>query len=182
VLRCQAGDEAAFAELYRRFGPKTRRYLRGVLDEGPEDDVQQEVWLTVYRRVHTLTNPGGFRTWLFQVTRNRAVDALRGMRREREMLDRVEREDPGPDDTAERLDVDDEAIGAAMATLTAPHREVLLLRFWEDLSYPEIALVTGAPLGTVRSRLAHAKWRLRDALASPLIDANATQNDKETER
>lgn len=183
VLRCQAGDDAAFAELYRRFGPKSRRYLQGMLGEHGADDAQQEVWLTVYRRVGSLANPGGFRTWLFQVTRNRAVDALRAERRARDVLDVFEREDMGFEDADDDgIDVDDETVARAMQALSGPHREVLLLRFWEDLSYGEIALIAGVPIGTVRSRLSHAKRLLRERLESNLNDAAATRNNEETQR
>jgi len=71
VLRCQAGDEQAFAALYNEFNPRTLRYLRGLLDTQGAQDVHQEVWLTVFQKIATLANPRGFRTWLYQVTRQR---------------------------------------------------------------------------------------------------------------
>src|SRR4051812_31573634 len=86
VLRCQAGDERAFATLLDEFGEKTLRYLRGLLGEDA-DDVQQEVWLAVFKRIATLANPAAFRTWLFQTTRHRAIDFLRVRERERAHLD-----------------------------------------------------------------------------------------------
>ena len=70
VLRCQAGDEKAFAGLLHRFGPRTLRYLEGLLDPETAQDVHQDVWLTVYRRISDLSNPGGFRTWLFRIVAN----------------------------------------------------------------------------------------------------------------
>jgi RNA polymerase sigma-70 factor (ECF subfamily) len=161
VLRCQAGDEPAFASLMNSFGPKTLGYLRGLIgDEG--DDVQQEVWLTVYRRIRELANPGAFRTWLFRITRHRAIDVLRRRKRERELLvetgdDMVadvpaEAEDPPGTDWA--------TLERALAGIPPPHREVLLLRYREELSYQEIAVVVGCPIGTVRTRLHHAKRKL----------------------
>ena len=81
VLRCQAGDEAAFGQLLTSFGSRTLAHLRTLVGDEAED-VQQEVWLAVYRRIGSLANPGGFRTWLFQTTRHRAIDYLRARRRE----------------------------------------------------------------------------------------------------
>jgi RNA polymerase sigma-70 factor, ECF subfamily len=167
VLRAQVGDEAAFSELFRLFGGRTRRYLRSLLGDPAAEDAQQEVWLTVYRRVGALTNPAGFRTWLFQITRNRAIDHLRRTRRERALHSDGESL-PGlaaaPVDDDSGLDIEDHAVAAAMVALPATHREVLVLRFWEDLTYAEIALVVGVPVGTVRSRLFHAKRLVRECL------------------
>jgi RNA polymerase sigma-70 factor, ECF subfamily len=166
VLRCQTGDERAFARLMDSFGARTLGYLRGLVGDDAED-VQQEVWLAVYRRLHTLTNPGAFRTWLFRTTRHRAVDFLRKRERERELIDDVPMEDvAAADDPNEpgMAAIEDAALGGALAAMPPPQREVLLLRYRDDLSYAEIALVVGCPIGTVRTRLHHAKRRLNDLL------------------
>ena len=88
VLRCQAGDDRAFAELHGRFAGPSLRYLKGLVDEDAED-VHQELWLTVYRGIRGLSNPRAFRTWLFQATRHRAIDALRRRKREPDLLQDV---------------------------------------------------------------------------------------------
>lgn len=168
VLRCQAGDEAAFARLFAEFGERTLAYLRGLLGDDAED-VQQEVWLAVYRGLGGLADPGAFRTWLYRTTRHRAVDWLRRRRRERELADDVERETVGavagpPDEGAGLAGIDEARLEAALAGLPPPQREVLLLKYRDDLSYAEIALVVGCPIGTVRTRLHHAKRRLHELL------------------
>src|SRR3954454_4142699 len=86
VLRCQAGDERAFATLLDEFGEKTLRYLRGLLGEDA-DDVQQEVWLAGVKGIRALAHPAAFRTWLFRTTRHRAIDFLRARKRDRELID-----------------------------------------------------------------------------------------------
>jgi RNA polymerase sigma-70 factor (ECF subfamily) len=163
VLRCQAGDERAFAELVDRFGARTLAYLRGLLGDDGED-VQQEVWLAVYRGLRSLVDPRAFRTWLFRTTRHRAIDWLRARRRERELLDELAgdapRDEAPPADDDDAPTLDDADLARAMAALAPIHREVLLLRHRDDLSYAEIALVVGVSLGTVRSRLHHARLRL----------------------
>jgi RNA polymerase sigma-70 factor (ECF subfamily) len=166
VLRCQAGDERAFGQLVDRFAARTLAYLRGLTGEEAED-VQQDVWLTVYRSIGGLSNPGGFRTWLFRTTRHRAIDWLRRRKRERELMEDVALElqdagvtgdaDPMPAISAVRFD-------AMLAGLPPPQREVLLLRYRDEMSYAEIALVVGCPIGTVRTRLHHAKRRLQEQL------------------
>jgi len=166
VLRCQAGDERAFAALLDQFGEKTLRYLRGLLGDDA-DDVQQDVWLTVFKGISALANPGAFRTWLFQLTRHRAIDCLRARKREHERLEDLPLEDVAandePDDVA-TVDIDETTLAEAFAAIPELQREVLLLRYRDDLSYDEIAVVVGCPMGTVRTRLHHAKRKLRELL------------------
>lgn len=164
VLRCQAGDERAFERLLEQFGDRTLRYLRGLVGDAAED-VQQEVWLAVYRGVRTLAAPHAFRTWLFRTTRNRALDFLRRQKREWELLDDADVDAIG--NAAAAPSPDTEMADAALDSLDAlapAHREVLLLRYRDDMSYEQIALVIGCSVGTVRSRLHYAKQRLHDAI------------------
>jgi RNA polymerase sigma-70 factor (ECF subfamily) len=165
VLRCQAGDEQAFAQLFEQFSARTLRYLRGLLG-GEAEDVQQEVWLTVYRSIRSLTNPGAFRTWLFRTTRHRAIDHLRKQKRESRLTESAAADVSASSmaDDSSFAELDEAAVEVAMAGLSPTQREVLLLRFRDELSYAEIALVIGCPIGTVRGRLHYAKQRLREIL------------------
>jgi RNA polymerase sigma-70 factor (ECF subfamily) len=166
VIRCQAGDEQAFARLLDRFGPKTLRYLRHIVGDDA-DDVQQEVWLDVYRRVSQLATPRSFVSWLFTITRHRAVDYLRRRRRARELLEDVAAESLVYDEAVDQPDAPDlPELSTALANLQPLHREVLLLRYQDDLSYEEIAAVVGCSVGTVKSRLHHAKRRLHSQYAN----------------
>ena len=157
VLRCQAGDEAAFAELVGRFHPRLVYYVRRMLGEvHAAEDVLQDVWLTVYRQLATLRDPRALRVWLYRIARRAVVAQLRRARRwveldEAALVDAADAPDDafGPDAAAQ--------IHAALARLEPIHRDVLVLRFVEELSYEDIAQVTGCPVGTVRSRLHYAK-------------------------
>ena len=161
VIRCQAGDDAAFSRLMGQLGPPTLAYLRGLLGDGAED-VHQEVWATVYRRIRELENPRAFVTWLFRTTRHRAIDRLRTLRRERELFepltDATAEADTGPEPTGWP---DEAELERVIVQLPAIHREIVLLRHRDDLSYAEIAAVLGCSIGTVRSRLHHARRRLQ---------------------
>ena len=169
VLRCQAGDESAFAALLRSFGERTLAHLRTLVGDDAED-VQQEVWLTVYRRLPALSNPRAFRTWLFRTTRHRAIDYLRARSREREIFDQTSVDDDRFIAAEEpSLDLAGGSVAAVFAQLAPAHREVLRLRYEEDLSYAEIALVLGCAIGTVRSRLHNAR-RLLQALVDGSMD------------
>jgi len=161
VLRCQAGDERAFAQLFEWFGDRTLRYLQNLVGEAAED-VQQEVWVGVYQRIASMTNPRAFRTWLFQNTRHRAIDFLRKQKRQRDLASLALSELSETADVTEDSDLFDAAdFDEFLALLPAAHREVLLLRYRDDLSYAEIALVTGCAVGTIRSRLHHARQNLK---------------------
>ena len=163
VLRCQAGDEDAFTTLFRRFGPRTLAYLRGLVGDDA-DDVQQEVWLSVYRHLASLANPGAFRTWLFQTTRHRAGDLLR-RRKRGELVGADETGGTGGTDAMDDGEFDGIELETIAAQLPSGQREVLLLRYGNDLSYGEIALVTGCPVGTVKSRLFAAHRAVRAIIA-----------------
>ena len=183
VLRCQAGDETAFARLLQSFGGRTLAHLRTLVGDEAED-VQQDVWLTVYRRLPGLGNPRAFRTWLFQTTRHRAIDYLRARKRERELFDdmHVEADSVAARDES-RVDLATASVAGALERLAPTHREVLRLRYEEDLAYTEIALICGCAIGTVRSRLHNAKQHLMTLLGQPderTASKSATTHRKDT--
>src|SRR5262249_34254420 len=80
VLRCPPGDEAAFAELVGRYGPRLRYFLRRMLDEGDPDDVLQDVWLDVFRGLPRLADAGAFPAWLYRLARDRVLRLWRRRR------------------------------------------------------------------------------------------------------
>jgi RNA polymerase sigma-70 factor (ECF subfamily) len=165
VLRCQAGDEGAFVQLLDWFAERTLTYLEGLV--GPDaEDVHQEVWLSVYRGIRTLHNPRGFRTWLFRTTRHHAIDCLRRRKREQRLLElaAVEANESNAGEEEREIVWDGTFLDAAMSELSPAHREVVLLRYRDDLSYADIAMVVGCPVGTVRTRLHHAKRKLYQLL------------------
>jgi len=167
VLRCQAGDEYAFGQLLDWFGERTLTYLEGLVGRDDAEDVHQEVWLSVYRGIRTLFNPRAFRTWLFRATRHHAIDFLRRCKREQRLLElaAVEAAVSARDSKEQDVGIDPAIVlDAALSELSPAHREVMLLRFRDDLSYAEIAMVVGCPIGTVRTRIHHAKRRIYQLL------------------
>ena len=170
VIRCQTGDERAFRQLYESFADRTRRYVRAWLGAEGVDDVQQEVWMRVYKRIGQLADPAAFRTWLFMTTRHAAIDFLRRRAREAEIRasGRAHSSEAGVATGPEPTGKQAEAVRSALDELPAVQREAVILRYWNDLTYAEIALVAGCPIGTVRSRLHQAKRALGDSLG-PLL-------------
>jgi len=167
VLRTQTGDERAFRQLHQEFGDRTFRYLKGLVGDDVARDVHQEVWLAVYQKISGLANPAAFRTWLYQITRYRALDCLRASKRRNDVLDDLEGDDGTPTIPVESVELtlsEMSALESAVSSLPASQRDAVILRYWEEMSYMEIALVMGCSIGTVRSRLHHAKLKLKSIL------------------
>jgi RNA polymerase sigma-70 factor, ECF subfamily len=164
IVRCQTGDEAAFAALVTRYSPRLRYYVRKLLGDRSEDadDVLQDVWFDVFRALPRLIDPTAFPHWLYRIARDRTMRRLRKRGRlARPLLD----DDLADEDDDERFTAAHaERIHAALNELAPEHREVLVLRFLEDMSYEDVARVVGSPLGTVRSRIHYAKHALRRVL------------------
>ena len=161
LLRCRTGDETAFAELIAAYQPRLRYYLRQMLRE-PEsaEDILQEVWLDVFRALPRLQNIAAFPAWIYEIARCRALREGRKQSISPQPLDTEVVIDEQIDES--NLSAENaEYIHAALQRIAADHREVLILRFLEQMSYEEIAKVTGCPPGTVASRIHHAKRALR---------------------
>lgn len=164
VLRCQTGDPLAFEELVLLYQPRLRYFLRGMLREGGDvDDLLQETWLDVYRGIARLSEPAAFAAWLYRIARNRAFRVLRKRREPPRSLGGIDPPTKEDEDTHWSAE-DAEYLHAALDTLAPEHREVLLLRFIEEMRYEDIARITDCPVGTVRSRLHYAKRALRGVL------------------
>ena len=162
VLKCQVGDRSAWDELYRRYNPPLGYYLRR-LTGGDADDLQQDVWLAAVRNIGRLKSPDAFVVWLYRIARSKAMDRLRQDHRH-VALDE-ERIALAPDSEDDSFSAQDAArVHGALTKLSPEHRDVLLLRFMEDLSYEQIAEVIGCGVGTVRSRIHYAKCALRREL------------------
>jgi RNA polymerase sigma-70 factor (ECF subfamily) len=163
VLRCQTGDDDAYRELVGRFGPRLRYFLRklvGRVDRA--DDLAQEVWIDVLRQLPRLKDAGAFSTWLYRIAHGKAMLEGRRNGRAPATIPDVEwiadKEEAG-------FSADDAArIHAALDRLEPPHREVLVLRFLEEMSYDEIGEIVDCPVGTVRSRIHYAKVALERLL------------------
>ena len=169
VVRCQAGDEAAYRELVGRFSPRLRYFLRKQCPRGDRaDDLVQEVWLDVFRQLPRLQDAAAFTAWLYQIARGKALLELRQNGRVPPMGHDVE-SIAAPEEDRTFSPEDAQRIHALLDRLSGEHREVLLLRFLEELDYEEIGNVVGCPVGTVRSRIHYAKQALSRLLADTLI-------------
>ncbi len=164
IERVLQGDREAYALLVERYGGALFRYLLRLVGRPDEaDDLVQESFLRAYLSLASYDAQYRFSTWLFRIAHHRAVDWLRAQR-------------PAPQTAEEWLPAEDcpqeeafaalaaEQVRAALARLAPAQRAVLELTFYEGLSCREVAQVLGCPVGTVKSRLSHARRALRGAL------------------
>jgi RNA polymerase sigma-70 factor (ECF subfamily) len=181
IVRLQRGDEWAFQLLVRRFREKLFFIAFGITNDAEESkDIVQEVFLQVYRSIVDFRGDASLSTWLHRITVNRCLNWKRKWarrfqwrRRTTDSLNEEIKSDPPSDlpspesrvvSAETRQQIDD-----ALGKLSDQARTVFVLREMANLSYEEIAYVTGAKLGTVRSRLFHARQQLK-AILLPLVE------------
>ena len=167
TARLRAGDPAALAQLVHRYQHRLYRYfVRVVRDPAAADDLFQQTWLNVVRRIRSYDPDRSFDTWLFSIAHNVAIDLLR--RRPAESLDDRDfaASVAGPLETV--LAGERKAqLAAALEQLPALYREALSLRFEEGMKLEEIADVIHAPLSTVKSRVHRGLEALRSIYVRP---------------
>jgi RNA polymerase sigma-70 factor (ECF subfamily) len=169
ILRCQAGDEAALGELIARYSPGVRLFLSKIVaPSASADDLLQETWFDVFRKINRLQRPEAFAAWLYRIARDKAYRQLRRRPAPVSLFDGTLVDE----NLAETFWADEESftaeeakqVRAALDELPLEQREVLVLRFIEEMSYEQIADVIARPVGTVRSRIHYAKLALRAKL------------------
>ena len=155
VRAAAAGDLGAFEELVRSYQVHVWRFLKHLLgDVDLVEDLTQETFIRVYRRLDSFRFQAKFSTWVFQVARNVAVDSLRSQARQRRVVDALE-PPPSTPDAASRVEV-----AAAIASLTPKLREAFVLVEAHGMTYREAGRILGVAEGTVKSRVFHARERL----------------------
>jgi RNA polymerase sigma-70 factor (ECF subfamily) len=165
--RHRYGDESAFEELYVRFAPMVYNLcLRLSGDANRAQDLSQEVFLRVFKGLPRYRGGSSLKTWIYRITLNHCRGRLGRRTLATEDWD-PNRWDSGPADPARGpeetlLARDSERrLATALLALPVPFREAVVLRDLDGLSYEEIAAVLGVRAGTVRSRIARGRDRLR---------------------
>ncbi len=171
----QTGDRSVFEVLVLRHQERIRNFVHAIC--GPMrnvEDLSQEIFLKVYEALPRFRFEAAFTSWLYRITLNRCRDELRRLK-----LRRFFFLDADPDQAAaggknpyEQARDEEVAriVRAAVGKLPLHHRAVITLRDMEDYSYQEIAEILQCDIGTVKSRLARARGKLRELLAPVLSD------------
>lgn len=175
--RARAGDPRAFEALARTHERALYSHVARIIGPGSDaEDVVQDAFVSAWRSLPGFSGDS-FKAWLFRIARNRAIDLVRARRRRGELpLDPPD--DDGEAGWAEPAaggpDLADIASGhetlaaveAALGAVPVEQRDALLLRDVQGFSYEEIAVITGAEIGTVKSRIHRARVSARNALVA----------------
>ena len=168
------GREDSFEELVRRYQRPIISYVFRIVGEYDAAlDVTQEVFIKVYNSLNRYSRDYKFSTWLYRIAHNAAIDHLRRNPSNQQSIEtensdgtsqmQIESLRPTPEQDQERSECRSE-IEAVVKCLPPAYRDLIVLRHSRDLSYEEIATVTGLPLGTVKNRLFRAREMMRGLL------------------
>lgn len=186
VSRSREGDPEAFRMLVERYQHRAYGIAMGVL-RNPADamDASQEAFVKVFRNIKNFKGESSFYTWLYRIVVNVCIDHIRKHKKRRtvEYDDTWRRRDQAeftplsgntrgmrPNVALENEELN-KVLNEALETLSENHRAIILLREVEGLSYEQIAEVMDCHIGTVMSRLHHARKRLQKAL-KPYLEAS----------
>jgi RNA polymerase sigma-70 factor, ECF subfamily len=175
IFLCQQGDRDCFRLLYQRYQQRVRSTLYQLCGSALLDDLVQEVFLKAWKGLPKLKTAKYFSTWLYRISWNVATDQRRKLAKglektslnekawEKEELDSTKFTDAESAPDLMQLHYQD-LVQRGLSNLSFEHRAVLVLHDLEDLPQKQVAEVLNVPLGTVKSRLFHARNSLRDFL------------------
>jgi len=172
IERCRRGDRDALRQLFEAFGPRVyslaRHFFGG--DETRARDVTQDVFVKVMERIDGFAGTSRFTTWLYRLTVNACLDQRRSDRRLVLHADPPDVAPPADEAAPQSIALDQreasDRVAMAVGELTPPLRAVILLRYFEGLSYDEMAEALECAPGTVASRLNRAHAALAISLAA----------------
>jgi RNA polymerase sigma factor (sigma-70 family) len=160
----RGGDEHALRMVYDRYGGAVLHLaLRTLGNRADAEDVTQTTFVAAWQGRETFDpDRGGMLGWLLTIARRKAIDRLRSATREARVADTIRAlpEPATPGETPERV-LDRLVVADELAQLPAEQRRTLELAFYDDLTHPQIAAVTGLPLGTVKSHIRRGMANLR---------------------
>lgn len=180
--RLRAGDATAFAEIFDAHSQALFHHAMRVTGEWPvAEDVVSLTYLEAWRLRHKIEPEGdGMAPWLFGIATNVIRNTTRAARRHRAAMNRLPPPESVPDFSGEIADRAADAqqmtyVREALAALRRPEREVFTLVVWSGLDYAAAAEALGIPVGTVRSRLARTRTKLRNFVQSRELEARRGQ-------
>jgi RNA polymerase sigma-70 factor (ECF subfamily) len=174
IERTLAGDQQAFALIFDQYKNLVYKTAYLILNDAHEaDDALQETFLKAYHALGRYqSDKGAFSTWLYRIT----VNQCRNQQRQKEGIFRFLNTNKASDETEQSSPSpefelgEEQALHQALARLSPKLRVVIILRYFLDLSYAEIAQILGLPLGTVKSRLNMALKTVGEALQAESLE------------
>jgi len=166
IQRAQQGDKQAFGELYKQYFQKIYRYCRiNMYKDAAAEDVCQEVFVRAWNALpkFTITEQGTFQAFLYRIARNLIIDLGRKKREySLEAYEDVETEEDFAGDLDREATI--EQVKVALAKLPDKDRQIILLRYFEEMSHSEVASIIGIKEGALRVRTIRLLQKLRELL------------------
>jgi RNA polymerase sigma-70 factor, ECF subfamily len=164
VADLRLGLMEAFAALYERYKRSIFSFcLKITADRSLAEDATHDTFIKMLENIHTLNNVSVFRSWLYTIARNQVYTLLHKQKSNGNLTDELVWSGEQPDAAAESLE-EREMIALCLSTLKPEYREILTLREFEQLTYAEIANITGDSESSVKSRLFKARRALAEKL------------------
>jgi len=171
ILRLRGGDSGAGDALVRKYYQPLVRYLQRLVgNDQVAEEMHQQTWLSVLEHLDRFDPnacAGGFKAWVFRIATNKANDFWRSSGREKvakaglKLV--VDQEDPAADHRMEGSEMETK-LRSAIELLPEPQRQVLVLRYYSNLKFVEIAELLGCPLNTALGRMHKAMIKLKELL------------------
>lgn len=165
VQHCLRGAPQSFRQLYRRHQPRVRSILYQLCDASALDDLVQEVFLRAWKGLPKFRQTAQFSTWLYRIAWNVASDQRQAAAQRRTRLQLLTHQAPTQHDAPDMMQLHyQDLVQRGLNHLSFNHRTVLVLHDLEEIPQKEVADVLGIPVGTVKSRLFHARAAMRQFL------------------
>lgn len=169
VQQCIAGDRTSFRWLYQRYQGRVRALLYKLCDPASLDDLVQEVFLRAWKGLPKFRQSSQFSTWLYRITWNVASDQRQQLAKGKSQLTQLSQQSGHAgilqQDAPDLMHLHyQDMVQRGLQTLSFEQRTVLVMHDLEDISQKEIAEILAIPLGTVKSRVFHARAAMRQFL------------------
>jgi len=168
VQKISQGDQVAMKQVYElHSGPLFHFVKAWLADPHEASDIVHETMLEVWRKADRFQGRSSLKSWIFSIARNKSIDKNRKSSRlsYTDDVPEIINDDVTPLEALE-LSQDADVLKACISRLSETHRRMIQLAFYQDLSYKEISEIEDCPIGTVKTRILHAKKLLMRDLAS----------------
>jgi RNA polymerase sigma factor (sigma-70 family) len=165
IKQCLSGDAQSYAKLYRRHQLRVRSILYQLCGSSSLDDLVQEVFLKAWKGLPKFRQTAKFSTWLYRIAWNLAADDRQANMQKRHQLENLAAKTPTQQEAPNLLHFHyQDLVSRGLENLSFDHRTVLVLHDLEEVPQKEVAQILNVPLGTVKSRLFHARTAMRQFL------------------